>query len=173
MKFSCEKAILNSALGAVARAVAPKSAIPSLEGILVRASANLLLTGYNLETGITASMGADVSEPGSCVMPAKLFSDIIRKLPDDVVTVFVDGDYRVTIQCGISSFSITAMTGVDYPELPDVEYDSGVTITQKDLPNYGELIAIQRKKRMSFRAVEDGVESCQLRYACFYCQRWL
>ena len=65
MKFSCEKAILNSALGAVARAVAPKSAIPSLEGILVRASANLLLTGYNLETGITASMGADVSEPGS------------------------------------------------------------------------------------------------------------
>ena len=133
MKFSCEKAILNGALGAVSRAVAAKSSIPSLEGILVRASANLLLTGYNLETGITASMGAEVTEPGSCVMPAKLFSDIIRKLPDDVVTVYVDDDYRVTIQCGISSFSITAMTSEDYPELPDVEYDSGVIITQKNL----------------------------------------
>lgn len=133
MKFSCEKTILSGALSAVSRAVAAKSSIPSLEGILVRASANLSLTGYNLETGITASMGADVAETGSCVMPAKLFADIIRKLPDDVVTVYIDDNYRVTVQCGISSFAFTAMTAEDYPELPDVEYDSGVTIARKDL----------------------------------------
>lgn len=133
MKFSCEKAILSSALNTVSRTVAPKSSIPALEGILVRASANLSLTGYNLETGITAAMAADIGETGSCVMPAKLFSDIIRKLPDDVVTVYVDDSYRVTIQCGISSFTIAAMTAEDYPDLPDVEYDSGITIRRCDL----------------------------------------
>lgn len=133
MKFSCEKALLSSALSTVSRTVAPKSAIPALEGILVRASANLSFTGYNLETGITASMQADIGETGTCVMPARLFSDIIRKLPDDVVTVYVDENYRVTIQCGISSFTITAMTAEDYPDLPDVEYDSGVEISQSDL----------------------------------------
>ncbi len=133
MKFSCEKALLSGALGAVSRTVAAKSAIPALEGILIRASANLSLTGYNLETGITAALSADVIETGSCVMPARLFFDIIRKLPDEVVTVYVDDSYRVTIQCGISSFTITAMTAEDYPDLPDVEYDSGITIAQRDL----------------------------------------
>jgi DNA polymerase-3 subunit beta len=78
-------------------------------------------------------MSADVTETGTCVMPAKLFGDIVRKLPDDMVTVYIDDNYRVTIQCGIVSFTISAMDAEDYPDLPDVESNKGITITQHDL----------------------------------------
>ena len=97
------------------RTVAPKSAIPSLEGLLVKAGVKVMLTGYNLETGITVGVPADIAEPGECIMPARLFFDIIRKLPDDEVTVSVDESFRVSIRGGISSFTITAMTAEDYP----------------------------------------------------------
>ena len=52
MKFSCEKALLQSAISTASRAVSPKSSIPALEGILLEAGQELRLTGYNLDTGI-------------------------------------------------------------------------------------------------------------------------
>ena len=84
MKFTCEKALLVSALSVASRTVAQKSTIPCLEGVLLRAGVALQLTGYNLETGITVHVGAQIQEAGSCVMPARLFFDIVRKLPDEM-----------------------------------------------------------------------------------------
>lgn len=133
MKFTCEKALLVSAISVASRTVAPKSAIPSLEGLLVKAGVKVMLTGYNLETGITVGVPADITEPGECIMPARLFFDIIRKLPDDEVTVSVDESFRVSIRGGISSFTITAMTAEDYPELPDVESEKGIPVPQREL----------------------------------------
>ena len=133
MKFTCEKALLVSAISVASRTVAPKSAIPSLEGLLVKAGVKVMLTGYNLETGITVGVPADIAEPGECIMPARLFFDIIRKLPDDEVTVSVDESFRVSIRGGISSFTITAMTAEDYPELPDVESEKGIPVPQREL----------------------------------------
>lgn len=133
MKFTCEKALLVSAISVASRTVAPKSAIPSLEGMLVKAGVKVMLTGYNLETGITVGVPADIAEPGECIMPARLFFDIIRKLPDDEVTVSVDESFRVSIRGGISSFTITAMTAEDYPELPDVESEKGIPVPQREL----------------------------------------
>lgn len=133
MKFTCEKALLVSAISVASRTVAPKSAIPSLEGLLVKAGVKVMLTGYNLETGITVGVPADIAEPGECIMPARLFFDIIRKLPDDEVTVSVDESFRVSIRGGISSFTITAMTAEDYPELPDVESEKGISVPQREL----------------------------------------
>ena len=133
MKFTCEKALLVSAISVASRTVAPKSAIPSLEGLLVKAGVKLMLTVYNLETGITVGVPADIAEPGECIMPARLFFDIIRKLPDDEVTVSVDESFRVSIRGGISSFTITAMTAEDYPELTDVESEKGIPVPQREL----------------------------------------
>ena len=133
MKFTCEKALLVSAISVASRTVAPKSAIPSLEGLLVKAGVKVMLTGYNLETGITVGVPADIAEPGECIMPARLFFDIIRKLPDDEVTVSVDESFRVSIRGGISSFTIPAMTAEDYPELPDVESEKGIPVPQREL----------------------------------------
>ena len=130
MKFTCEKAILVSAVSIAARTVAQKSSISCLEGILLRVGVGVQLTGFNLETGITVQVDAAVSEPGVCVMPARLFSDIIRKLPDEEITVSVDDRLQVSIRGGASSFRIVAMDAEDYPELPDVDSNRGIRMPQ-------------------------------------------
>ena len=133
MKFSCDKNLLVSGISIASRTVAQKSSIPALEGIYVRAGMELYLSGYNLETGITVTVSADIAETGTCVMPARLFFDIIRKLPDDEVTISVDSQYKVFIKSGIASFTISAMSAADYPELPDVEYENAIKIPQNKL----------------------------------------
>ena len=133
MKFTCDKNLLVSGISVASRTVAQKSSIPALEGIHVRAGMELYLSGYNLETGITVSVPGEITETGSCVMPARLFFDIIRKLPDDEVTVTVDEKYRVAIKSGIASFTIMAMSAEDYPELPDVEYENAIKVPQNKL----------------------------------------
>lgn len=133
MKFSCEKSLLVSALSVALHTVAPKSPITALEGIHIHAGVDLYISGYNLETGITVTVPADIKEYGKCVMPARLFFDIVRKLPDDIVQICVDENFKVSIRGGISSFTITAMTAEDYPELPDVEYENGVKLPQRAL----------------------------------------
>ena len=127
MKFTCEKTQLVSAISVASRTVAQKSAITGLEGILVRAGVKVMLTGYNLETGITVSVDADVQENGACIMPARLFFDIVRKLPDDTVSIQVDENFKV------SSFTITALSADDYPELPDVDSEKGIRVPQCEL----------------------------------------
>ena len=133
MKFTCEKALLVSAISLAGRTVAQKSTIPCLEGILLRAGVALQLTGFNLETGITVHVGATVSEAGACVMPARLFFDIVRKLPDEEVCISVDQELRVSIRGGASSFQITAMDPEDYPDLPEVDSEHAVTMPQREL----------------------------------------
>ena len=133
MKFTCEKALLVNAISLTARTVAQKSTIACLEGILIRAGLTIQLTGFNLETGITVHVGAQVQEAGACVMPARLFFDIIRKLPDEEVSVSVDDELHVSIRGGVSSFRITAMDADDYPDLPDVNSEKGVAMPQNAL----------------------------------------
>ena len=105
MKFSCEKALLLGAVSTASRAVAVKSSIPALEGILIEAGEQLRLTGYNLETGIRAAVPAEIREKGSLVLSARLFGEIIRKMPDDVV-VFTSENYMVNIKCGLTVVSV-------------------------------------------------------------------
>ncbi len=133
MKFTCEKNALVSAISVASRTVAQKSTIPALEGIYIRAGVKLTLSGYNLETGITISVDADIQETGACIMPSRLFFDIIRKLPDDTVSISVDENFKVSIRGGISSFSITAMSSEDYPELPEVDSEKGIDLPQSEL----------------------------------------
>jgi len=133
LKFSCEKSLLVSAISVASRTVAPKSPFTVLEGIFLQATDKLQLTGYNLETGITVNVPAEITEAGECVMPARLFFDIIRKLPDDTVTVSVDDSYKVSIRCGITSFTLTAESAEEYPELPTVTEEIGVEIPQSAL----------------------------------------
>lgn len=131
--FTCDKDKLIATISVASRTVSQKSTIPALEGLYVTAGKLLTLTGYNLKTGISVSMEADVKEMGSAIFPAKLLGDIVRKLPDDMVTIHVDEKYRVKIVSGISSFSIMASSADDYPNLPDVEYDKAIYVPQNVL----------------------------------------
>ena len=120
MKFSCEKALLQAAISTTSRAVSPKSSIPALEGILLEAGSDLRLTGYNLETGIRTIVPADIREEGTLVLGARLFGEIVRKLPDD-------------IKCGMSEFNILGTDPEEFPELPTVEYQNSLILPQSRL----------------------------------------
>ena len=129
MKFSCEKALLSAAVSATSRAVAPKSTIVALEGILVEAGAKLRLTGYDLVTGIQATVPAEIQESGSLVLSARLFSEIVRKMPDDIV-YFTSNGYNVNIKCGMSEFNILATDSEEFPELPSVDSKNFISLPQ-------------------------------------------
>ncbi len=132
MKFSCEKALLQSAISITSRAVSPKSSIPALEGILLEAGEFLRLTGYNLETGIRTEIPAQVDRKGSLVLSARLFGEIIRKLPDDVISFNVEGT-MVNIKCGMSEFNIMGIDSEEFPDLPSVDQENAFNIMQKKL----------------------------------------
>ena len=155
MQFTCNKSELVNAISITSRTVAIRSACTALEGILINAGAMLNLTGYNMETGITVAMEADVKEMGSAVFPARLFGEIVRKMPEDQITVMVDDNYKTKIVSGLSSFSIMAGAADEYPKLPDVEYDKGIYVPQnllKDLIS-GTIFAVSESQA---RPIQTG-----------------
>lgn len=121
MKFSCSAGALSEACQIVQRAISGKTTIPALEGIYIRAEAGALeLTGYDLEVGIQTRMEANVREEGSIVLNAKVFCEILRKLPSDHLEVECDSRYLASICAGESKYRINGMGAEEYPELPSI-----------------------------------------------------
>ena len=157
MRFTCEKSMLVTGLNITGRAVAQKSSLSVIEGILCRAGAGLSLTGYNMETAITYQIDAEVADAGECILPARLFGDIIRRLPEGPVTVVVDDNFKVSIRSGYASFTISAENADDYPELPDVGTGRSISIPQSALKNLisGTIFAVSENQG---RPIHTGVK---------------
>ena len=157
MRFTCEKSMLVTGLNITGRTVAQKSALSALEGILCRAGDGLSLTGFNMETAIIYTIDAEVSDVGECVLPAKLFGDIIRRLPEGPVTVVVDENYKVSIRAGYASFTISAESAEDYPELPDVGSGRSISISQAALKDLigGTIFSVSENQG---RPIHTGVK---------------
>lgn len=133
MKISCEKYLLQSACGIASRAVAGKSPIPALEGLLLQAREQLTVTGYDLKKGIYTQMEAEVKEQGSVVVGARLFGEMIRRLPDGIVTISTDINNNVNVKCGKSEFNFMGISAEDYPEMPVVDGVNNIALPQKIL----------------------------------------
>lgn len=157
MRFTCEKNMLVTGLNIAGRTVAQKSSLSVLEGILCKAGFGITLTGYNMETAITYEIDAEVSDPGECILPAKLFGDIIRRLPEGPVTVVVDENFKVSIRSGYASFTISAESSEDYPELPDVNDGRPVKLPQNQLKELinGTIFAVSENQG---RPIHTGVK---------------
>ena len=157
MRFTCEKSMLSMGLGIAGRTVAQKSSLSVIEGILCRAGHGVSLTGYNMETAITYCVEAEVTEPGQCILPARLFGDIIRRLPEGPVTVVVDESFKVSIRAGYASFTISAESAEDYPELPDVNTGRPIRIPQNKLKELisGTIFAVSENQG---RPIHTGVK---------------
>lgn len=157
MRFTCEKNMLVTGLNITGRTVAAKSPLSVIEGILCRAGMGLSLTGYNMETAISYQIDAEVTDAGSCVLPAKLFGDIIRRLPEGPVTVVVDENFKVSIRSGYASFTISAESADDYPELPDVSTGRAIRIPQNALKELisGTIFAVSENQA---RPIHTGVK---------------
>ena len=108
-----------------------RAPFPRWKGCCSTRTAGLTISGYNLQTGIRTKVSADVTEPGEIVLNARLFGDIIRRMPDDVVVFTADDKQLVHLSCGDADFDILGLSAADYPELPMVEDDFSVSIQQK------------------------------------------
>ncbi len=136
IKFTCNKSDLHGAISNVSKAVAVKSTILALEGIKIKAKDNKLgLTGYDLELGIKTEIPAEVSESGEFVISSRLFSEIVRRMPDETVTVEVDKGLNTTISCGPTEYSIVALSAEEYPDIPSFNQDRKLTVSQSVLKN--------------------------------------
>ena len=157
MRFTCEKSMLVQGLNIAGRTVAQKSSLSAIEGILCKAGLGISLTGYNMETAITYNVEAEVTDPGECILPAKLFGDIIRRLPEGPVTVVVDESYKVSIRAGYASFTISAEGADDYPDLPDVNTGRAIRIPQNKLKELisGTIFAVSENQG---RPIHTGVK---------------
>ena len=157
MRFTCEKSMLVQGLNIAGRTVAQKSSLSVIEGILCRAGDGLSLTGYNMETAITYQIDAEVTDVGSCILPAKLFGDIVRRLPEGPVTVLVDENFKVSIRAGYASFTISAESAEDYPELPDVNSGRPILMPQSKLKELisGTIFAVSENQA---RPIHTGVK---------------
>ena len=133
LRFSCEKALLQTAVSTASRAVAAKSSIPALEGILLEGTTCLTLSGYNMQTGIRTAFEAEIHQEGRIVLNARLFGEIIRKMPDDIIVFSADEKYMVHLSCGDASFDILGLSADDYPDLPEVDDEFSVSIQQRTL----------------------------------------
>lgn len=134
MKISCLRTDLAEAVSNVSRAVSTKATIPALEGVLIKAyDSKLNISGYNLEIGITTDIEATIQNEGEIVVSAKLFLDIVRKLPEEIVFIETDDRMITYITCGQVDYQIVGMSSVEYPDLPSFEQTDGITVNEKIL----------------------------------------
>lgn len=156
MRFTCEKNVLIQGFSIASRTAAQKSSLSVLEGILCRAGSGLSFTGFNMETAITFCVDADVTEGGECILPARLFGDIVRRLPEGDVTIVVDDSFNVSIRSGFASFSIKAESADEYPDLPDVMEGKAIHIPQCEMKKLigGTIFAVSDNQA---RPIHNGV----------------
>ena len=133
MKFSCEKYLLQTACSIASRAAASKSPIPALEGLQISAEEKLYVKGYDLKKGIVTGIEADIAQRGVVVVGARLFGEMIRRLPDGIVTVSSDEKDNVSVKCGKSQFNILGISAEDYPELPSFDTVNSIRLPQRIL----------------------------------------
>lgn len=134
MKLTCEKLLLQKAISIASRATVSKSPIQLLEGLLLEAtSEGLKITGYDTKIGIVTIAEAEVEKPGGIVLNARLFGEIIRKLPGQYVDISVESGYIAEIISEESKFEILGSQTSDYPEIPSFKETDSFNINEKTL----------------------------------------
>ena len=134
MKIKCSKANLLAGINIVLKAVPVKTTMNILECILIKAvNGQIKLVSNDMELGIETVVVGDIAEEGVIAINAKIFSDMVRKLPDSDVTIETDSSLNTKITCEKSKFSISAKDGSEFPELPVIEKSKRVTMSEFSL----------------------------------------
>ena len=134
MKLICERQALYQAVTYVSKGVAQKSTIPALEGIRMQLRpGQLQLTGYDLEFGIQTHLEVETEDTGEFVIHARLLSESLRRFSGSTVTIEIDKQLAVTMHCDATEFHISAMSAEDYPALPELAMENGLTLEQGTL----------------------------------------
>lgn len=136
MKFVCSKSNLVTGLQIVSKAVPSKTTMSVLECILVDATEGIIkFIANDMELGIQTVVEGNIIERGFIAIDAKIFVDIVRKLPDNDVTIESDSSNKVTISSGKAKFNLIGRKGDDFTYLPAIEKIDGVSVSQFTLRN--------------------------------------
>ena len=134
MKFVCKKSDLLKGVNIVLKAVPSKTTMSILECILIDASSGQIkMTANDMELGIETILEGDIQEKGVIAIDAKIFSEIVRKLPDNDVTIETDSNFQMLISCEKARFNIAGKSGEDFSYLPYIEKTEPVIISQFSL----------------------------------------
>ena len=131
MKLICSKQNLLYGVNIVSKAVPTRTTMAILECILIDASANeIKLTANDMELGIETKIEGQIEERGIIALDAKIFSEIVRKLPDSDVTIETDSNFKTTITCEKAKFNIVGKSGDDFSYIPFIERNESIHISQ-------------------------------------------
>lgn len=139
MKIICSKFSLYEAVINVSKAVSERAALRSLEGIKFRLENSVLeLTGYDLEIGIKTEIPVRSEDHGEFILNARLFSEMIKKMPEDEILIEVSENLQVTLSGGVTTFNLFATSADEFPELPEKGKEDKISVSQpilKDMIN--------------------------------------
>lgn len=136
MIFKCEKQKFLEGISIVQKAITGKSTMPILEGIYIKANnSGLTLIGSDMDVSIQTIVDADIIEDGSIVIDAKIFGEIIRKLPNSTIKIETIENQLIKITCEKSVFDVVYMNTNEYPELPQINENLKISVNQNILKN--------------------------------------
>ncbi|MDY2910781.1 MAG: DNA polymerase III subunit beta [Agathobacter sp.] len=131
MKLICSKANLLKGVNIVSKAVPTRTTMAILECILIDASTNeIKLMANDMELGIETKIEGEIVERGVIALDAKIFSEMVRKLPDNDVTIETDSSFKTVISCEKSKFNIIGKSGDDFSYIPYIERNDSIVISQ-------------------------------------------
>lgn len=131
MKIICSKANLLYGVNIVSKAVPTRTTMAILECILIDASSGeIKLTANDMELGIETKIEGEIAERGIIALDAKIFSEIVRKLPDNEVVIETDASFKTTITCEKAKFNIVGKSGDDFSYIPYIERNEMITMSQ-------------------------------------------
>lgn len=131
MKIRCDKVDLLNSVNIVLKAVPAKTTMPILECLIIEATdAGIKLIANDMELGIETMVKGNIIENGMVALNARIFSDIVRRLPENEVSISTDENYVTEIICEKAKFSIVGRSGEEFPSLPEIEKDYPVVLSQ-------------------------------------------
>ena len=131
MHIICDKSKLIEGMNIVMKAIPSKTTMMILECVVIEVKDNQIkLIANDLQLGIETLIDGEIKQEGSVAVGAKVFFEIIRKLPSDNVSITVDEDYHMNISCGKAKFNIMAKATDEFPYLPNIVKDKNVNISQ-------------------------------------------
>lgn len=131
MKIICTKSNLVKGVSIVSKAVPSKTTMPILECILIDATTDIIkLTANDMELGIETIIEGDIIEKGLIAIDAKIFSEIVRKLPDNEVVIETQPNLQTLITCEKAKFNIAGKSGEEFSYLPYIEKEEPVELSQ-------------------------------------------
>ena len=157
MKFNIAKDDLLSALTNVSKGMSSRSTLPILSGILIETTdeGTLVFQTTDLEISIRHTIPADIVEGGRCVVPGKLFSDIVKNLPDAAISVTSQAE-QTLISCLDTSFTLSSLNPADFPYFPEVDADTTIKLPTKQLADAVKKVG-RAVSRDESRAVLMGI----------------